>query len=184
MLALFIIRFNDNVADTLLIRILYSLPHFDAALLMLLFSYKINSIFIDANMHDIVAAVFLYYFSDFPLWIRSSVVSNYIILVSLCFLFLTCFYTFVFFSEMELMKIGCLHQLRPIFQPQTIYSRVEDDHIPFLNLNVPVLHLIPLPFPDVWHKASDNANVLHYETIDNLNSILRVFVSKYFGLVA
>ncbi|CAG9539960.1 unnamed protein product [Cercopithifilaria johnstoni] len=86
--------------------------------------------------------------------------------------------------EMELMKIGCLHQLQRIFQPQTVYSRVEDDHIPFLNLSVPVLHLIPLPFPDVWHKASDNASVLHYETIDNLISILRVFVSNYLGLVA
>uniref|UniRef100_A0A158Q703 Glutaminyl-peptide cyclotransferase n=1 Tax=Elaeophora elaphi TaxID=1147741 RepID=A0A158Q703_9BILA len=86
--------------------------------------------------------------------------------------------------EMELMKIGCLHQLPQIFQPRRIDSRVEDDHVPFLNLNVPVLHLIPLPFPDVWHKASDNASVLHYETIDNLNSILRVFISKYYGLVA
>ncbi|EFO23566.1 hypothetical protein LOAG_04916 [Loa loa] len=86
--------------------------------------------------------------------------------------------------EMELTKIGCLHQLHPIFKPRTVYSTVQDDHVPFLNLNVPILHLIPLPFPDVWHKASDNASVLHYETIENLNSILRVFVSKYHGLVA
>lgn len=76
-----------------------------------------------------------------------------------------------------------MHQLQPIFQPKTVYGRIEDDHVPFLNLNVPVLHLIPLPFPDVWHKASDNASALHYETIDNLNSILRVFVSNYHGLI-
>lgn len=84
---------------------------------------------------------------------------------------------------MELKEIGCLHQLQPIFHPLTVYSTVEDDHKPFLNLSVPVLHLIPLPFPGVWHKASDNASALHYETIENLNSILRVFISKYLGLV-
>uniref|UniRef100_A0A8R1TWP4 Glutaminyl-peptide cyclotransferase n=1 Tax=Onchocerca volvulus TaxID=6282 RepID=A0A8R1TWP4_ONCVO len=86
--------------------------------------------------------------------------------------------------EAELKKIGCLHPLPTIFRSERVYSNVEDDHIPFLNLNVPILHLIPLPFPDVWHKTSDNASVLNYETIDNLNSILRVFVSKCHGLVA
>ncbi|KAL3985479.1 Peptidase M28 family protein [Acanthocheilonema viteae] len=85
--------------------------------------------------------------------------------------------------EIALKKIDCLHQLQPVFQPRTVYSTVEDDHIPFLNLKVPILHLIPLPFPDVWHKASDNASALHYETIDNLNSILRVFVSNYHRLI-
>jgi hypothetical protein len=29
---------------------------------------------------------------------------------------------------------------------------VDDDHRPFLQRGVPVLHLIPLPFPDVWHN--------------------------------
>ncbi|VDN81727.1 unnamed protein product [Brugia pahangi] len=93
------------------------------------------------------------------------------------------FCALVCFLEMELKKTGCLHPLQPIFQSRTIYSTIEDDHVPFLNLNVPILHLIPLPFPDVWHKASDNADVLHYETIDNLNSILRVFVARYHQLV-
>ncbi|KAM3717142.1 Glutaminyl-peptide cyclotransferase [Dirofilaria immitis] len=86
--------------------------------------------------------------------------------------------------EMKLKEIGCLHQLPIMFRSQTVYTMIEDDHTPFLNLNVPVLHLIPLPFPDVWHKTSDNASALNYETIDNLNSILRVFISKYLGLVA
>lgn len=28
---------------------------------------------------------------------------------------------------------------------------VEDDHLPFLAKGVPIMHLIPLPFPRVWH---------------------------------
>lgn len=35
-----------------------------------------------------------------------------------------------------------------------------DDHIPFLELGVPVLHLIPTRFPDVWHTIDDNAECL------------------------
>jgi hypothetical protein len=31
---------------------------------------------------------------------------------------------------------------------------VDDDHRPFLQRGVPILHLIPLPFPKVWHKMS------------------------------
>uniref|UniRef100_A0A915Q7U1 Glutaminyl-peptide cyclotransferase n=1 Tax=Setaria digitata TaxID=48799 RepID=A0A915Q7U1_9BILA len=85
--------------------------------------------------------------------------------------------------ERKLREINCLHQLPPMFQPRTVYSRVEDDHVPFLNLNVPVLHIIPIPFPSVWHTVSDNADVLDYRTIENLNSILRVFVLEYHELV-
>ncbi|VDN04348.1 unnamed protein product [Thelazia callipaeda] len=83
----------------------------------------------------------------------------------------------------SLRKAGCLHRLPRIFQPQTIFRQVEDDHLPFLQFGVPVMHLIPIPFPAVWHTAFDNADILSYETIDNLNSILRVFIANYFGLV-
>lgn len=80
-------------------------------------------------------------------------------------------------------EIGCLRQLQSMFQPRTVYSKVEDDHIPFLKHGVPVLHLIPLPFPAVWHKAADNASALNYDTIDDLTTILRVFVAMYLGVL-
>ncbi|VDN38145.1 unnamed protein product [Gongylonema pulchrum] len=85
--------------------------------------------------------------------------------------------------EKTLREIGCLHQIPQIFQPRTAFSKVEDDHVPFLKHGVPVLHLIPLPFPAVWHKPSDDASAIDYNTIDNLNSIFRVFVAAYLGLV-
>ena len=34
---------------------------------------------------------------------------------------------------------------------------VEDDHLPFLHKGVPVLHMIPLPFPRVWHTLGVRA---------------------------
>ncbi|XP_067418797.1 glutaminyl-peptide cyclotransferase [Emydura macquarii macquarii] len=61
-------------------------------------------------------------------------------------------------------------------------QRVEDDHIPFLIRGVQVLHLIPSPFPNVWHTMEDNEENLNKPTIDNLNKILQVFVLEYLNL--
>lgn len=37
---------------------------------------------------------------------------------------------------------------------QSYQAHIEDDHIPFLMRGVPVLHVIPWPFPDDWHRIS------------------------------
>ncbi|XP_063380672.1 glutaminyl-peptide cyclotransferase [Cydia fagiglandana] len=65
------------------------------------------------------------------------------------------------------------------FRLSSSRSFVEDDHIPFLRRNVDCLHIIPSPFPDVWHTAGDDATALDYNTIENLNKIMRVFVAEY-----
>ena len=39
-----------------------------------------------------------------------------------------------------------------------------------------------MPFPDVWHSPKDDANVLDNPTIENLASIIRVFVARYLGI--
>ncbi|NWR05059.1 QPCT cyclotransferase, partial [Paradoxornis webbianus] len=59
---------------------------------------------------------------------------------------------------------------------------VEDDHVPFLRRGVPVLHLIPSPFPAVWHTMKDTEENLDKATIDNLNKILQAFVLEYLNL--
>lgn len=46
-------------------------------------------------------------------------------------------------------------------------------------LGVHVLHLIPSPFPSVWHTFDDNEQNLNRATIQNLNKILQVFVLEY-----
>lgn len=37
---------------------------------------------------------------------------------------------------------------------------MEDDHVPWMNLGVDVLHLIVAPFPSVWHTDDDNADAV------------------------
>lgn len=59
--------------------------------------------------------------------------------------------------------------------------QVNDNHISFIA-GVSVLHLIPSPFPDVWHTFEDNEENLDSSTIDNLNKILQVFVLEYLNI--
>lgn len=58
-------------------------------------------------------------------------------------------------------------------------SNIEDDHTPFLRKKVPILHLIPVPFPREWHTPKDNRDIIDIDTVENLNKILRIFVAEY-----
>ncbi|XP_037675789.1 glutaminyl-peptide cyclotransferase-like protein isoform X1 [Choloepus didactylus] len=68
------------------------------------------------------------------------------------------------------------------FQPGEPPGSVEDDHLPFLHRGVPVLHLISIPFPAVWHTPADTEANLHKPTVHNLSRILAVFLAEYLGL--
>ncbi|XP_023226724.1 glutaminyl-peptide cyclotransferase-like [Centruroides sculpturatus] len=68
------------------------------------------------------------------------------------------------------------------FSKYSTLSFIEDDHIPFMKKNVPIIHIIPSPFPSVWHRESDNRENLHHPTINNLNKIITVFVAEYLHL--
>ncbi|XP_044516560.1 glutaminyl-peptide cyclotransferase [Gracilinanus agilis] len=87
--------------------------------------------------------------------------------------------------EKTLHQLGLLqdHSLeRPYFESYMSREQIQDDHIPFLRRGVPTLHLIPFPFPDVWHTMDDNEENLDKPTINNLNKIIQVFVSEYLHL--
>ncbi|CAG9773718.1 unnamed protein product [Ceutorhynchus assimilis] len=62
-------------------------------------------------------------------------------------------------------------------------GNIEDDHLPFLRKNVPVLHLIPLPFPKQWHTPKDNKDIIDVNAVENLNMILRIFVTEYLHML-
>ena len=55
-----------------------------------------------------------------------------------------------------------------------------DDHIPFLERGVPVLHLIPKRYPRFWHTLDDNLNVYHNRTVQELIYILAKFFINHF----
>jgi len=65
---------------------------------------------------------------------------------------------------------------------QIYTGRIEDDHIPFLARGVPILHLIPVPFPTVWHTLRDDASAIDLPTIQAWSLIMRVVVAEYLDL--
>ena len=62
------------------------------------------------------------------------------------------------------------------------FQNIDDDHRPFRDRNVSIVHMIPQPFPKVWHTLNDNENALDMQTIQELSLILKVFVIEYLGL--
>ncbi|XP_069684989.1 glutaminyl-peptide cyclotransferase-like isoform X2 [Periplaneta americana] len=91
-------------------------------------------------------------------------------------------------AEKNLARLGQLVQYsvgKPdqyYFQQRSRHSFIEDDHVPFMTRGVPILHLIPIPFPSVWHTEEDNRNAVSIATVENLNKILRLFVAEYLHL--
>ncbi|XP_061232675.1 glutaminyl-peptide cyclotransferase-like protein [Neopsephotus bourkii] len=87
--------------------------------------------------------------------------------------------------EQRLRRLGLLHatpQDPPFFRLSPAPGPVEDDHIPFLQRGVPVLHLIPLPFPPAWHTPEDTERNLHPPTLMDLTRILLVFITEFLHL--
>ena len=83
-------------------------------------------------------------------------------------------------AEQRLRSLNLLSTRgQQFFTSQFINAGIEDDHTPFMERNVPILHVVPAPFPDVWHTDRDDKSALDYKTIDDLNKILRVFVAEY-----
>lgn len=64
-----------------------------------------------------------------------------------------------------------------LFTPDEEFSDIEDDHKPFYQKGVPVVHLITTPFPAVWHTGSDNINALDLNRIENLSRVIRVYLA-------
>jgi glutaminyl-peptide cyclotransferase len=59
---------------------------------------------------------------------------------------------------------------------------MQDDHLPFLRRGVEVLHIIPSPFPDVWHKIQDDAEHLDMPTVEDWAQMVTAFAGEWLDL--
>lgn len=82
-------------------------------------------------------------------------------------------------AEKQLASLGLLTGYKqPYFVDRSQYSFIEDDHVPFYHRGVKILHIIPTPFPFVWHRREDDASAIDLDVVENLNKIFRIFVAK------
>jgi glutaminyl-peptide cyclotransferase len=56
---------------------------------------------------------------------------------------------------------------------------IQDDHLPFMARGVEILHIIPSPFPQVWHTSNDDGEHLDMATVEDWARILTAFVSEW-----
>jgi glutaminyl-peptide cyclotransferase len=84
----------------------------------------------------------------------------------------------------HLKRLGLIHNEHLVAGTVYPYSYqgIDDDHRPFRDRNVSVVHMIPQPFPKVWHTLDDNENALDMQTIQELSLIVKTFVIEYLGL--
>lgn len=59
---------------------------------------------------------------------------------------------------------------------------VEDDHVPFMARGVEILHIIPHPFPSVWHTMADTGANLDIPTVDDWAKIVTAFTAEWMEL--
>lgn len=59
---------------------------------------------------------------------------------------------------------------------------VQDDHVPFMQRGVDILHMIPQPFPRVWHTKDDDGEHLDMETVEDWSVIVTAFVAEWMDL--
>lgn len=78
--------------------------------------------------------------------------------------------------EDSLRKNGSIQSTGVIFMKLDRSNDIEDDHKPFETKGVPCVHLIPTPFPRVWHSKNDNIDALDWNVIHDLTLILKSFI--------
>lgn len=59
---------------------------------------------------------------------------------------------------------------------------IEDDHLPFIARGVEVLHVIPSPFPAVWHKSTDDGEHLDLDTCGDWAVLVTAFAAEWMDL--
>jgi len=59
---------------------------------------------------------------------------------------------------------------------------IQDDHLPFMQRGVEILHLIPNPFPRVWHTMDDDGAHLDIPTVEDWAKIVTVFTAEWLEL--
>lgn len=65
---------------------------------------------------------------------------------------------------------------------QWMGGRIQDDHEPFMARGVEVLHLIPTPFPRVWHQMDDDGEHLDLKTVSDWSLLITAFAAEWMDL--
>lgn len=60
---------------------------------------------------------------------------------------------------------------------------ISDDHLPFIARGVETLHVIPHPFPHVWHSMDDDGDHLDMESVRDWAKIVAAFALEWLDMM-
>ncbi|KAF9571270.1 hypothetical protein EC968_000766 [Mortierella alpina] len=86
-------------------------------------------------------------------------------------------------SEEDMDQLEPEEPVQGFLSGENSYGGIDDDHRPFLEKGVPIFHVIPYPFPHVWHELSDNADAISQEVVEGWANIFRTFTVEYLHLL-
>ncbi|QDS68674.1 hypothetical protein FKW77_002146 [Venturia effusa] len=75
-----------------------------------------------------------------------------------------------------------LHEANKKDSDNWLGGMVQDDHLPFMARGVEVLHLIPSPFPRVWHTPQDDGEHLDMDTTEDWAKLTTAFAAEWMDL--
>ncbi|RDA86196.1 hypothetical protein CP532_3478 [Ophiocordyceps camponoti-leonardi (nom. inval.)] len=90
--------------------------------------------------------------------------------------------------EMRMRSLGLLESnaSQPFLPDNDTMSAghggISDDHLPFMHRGVPILHIIPSPFPTVWHTMADDREHLDMPTVRDWAKIVTAFVKEWMAI--
>lgn len=58
---------------------------------------------------------------------------------------------------------------------------IQDDHVPFMQRGVEVLHVIPTPFPHVWHRIEDDGEHLDADVVADWATLIGAWTLGFVG---
>jgi len=63
------------------------------------------------------------------------------------------------------------------------FGTISDDHLPFIWRGVETLHVIPQPFPSVWHTMDDHGDNLDMPVVRDWAKIVAGFVLEWLDMM-
>lgn len=75
-----------------------------------------------------------------------------------------------------------LHEADKADTDRWLGGAIEDDHLPFMARGVEILHVIPAPFPPVWHRMVDDGEHLDPDTVEDWAVLTAAFAAEWLEL--
>ncbi|KAF2019582.1 hypothetical protein BU24DRAFT_431332 [Aaosphaeria arxii CBS 175.79] len=85
--------------------------------------------------------------------------------------------------ELRLLETKPKENFLPDEGRNRTFGGISDDHLPFIKQGVPILHVIPSPFPHVWHKIEDDGEHLDMPTVRDWARIVTAFALEWLDMM-